>query len=91
MRAMIPVSRLSFALQNKIFPRFFVVIGLRFAGVEDGEHYIGTLHEKIMNFASAVCRGLKMHLIQPKIRPRRCDVCCWNLTLPDVPFRLCLF
>ena len=27
-----------FALQNKIFPRFFVVISLRFVGVEDGEH-----------------------------------------------------
>ena len=27
-----------FALQNKIFPRIFVVIGLRFAGVEDGDH-----------------------------------------------------
>lgn len=52
---------------------------------------LGTLHEKIMNFASAVCRGLMMRLIQPKIRPRRCDVCCWNLTLPDVPFRLCFF
>ena len=37
MRAMI-TSVSPFALQSKIFPRFYVVIGLRFAGVEDGEH-----------------------------------------------------
>lgn len=45
---------------------------------------LGILNKKIVNFVSAVCRGLIMRLIQPKIRPRRRDVSCWNLTLSSL-------
>ena len=85
MRVMIPVSRLSLCRT-----RFSRALSLEIRG---GRRWraLGTLHERIINFASAVCQGLVMCLIQPKIRPRRCDVSCWILTLPDVPFRICLF
>ena len=32
--------------------------------------------QKIINFVPAVCHGLIMRLIQPKIRPRRRDMSC---------------
>ena len=70
MTAMIPVARLSFCRTG-----LSRALSLEIRG---GRRWraLGTLHEKIMNFASAICQGLVMRLIQPKIRPRRRDVSC---------------